>query len=195
MSSAILILIAVIAVIAVGTFWFLRKRQRPLPASLQIGAPLPDFTALTEDGTAIESRQLRGKSAVLLFVRGNWCPFCSAQVENLAGHYKSISNLGARLILITPKPLATTRRVADFFDVDFEFWLDEDLRVARQLDLLLEDSVPKAHREEYGEDTVWPTALVIDGEGIIRFAALSKFLADRPNPETLVRELQRITDH
>jgi len=98
--------------------------------------------------------------------------------------------LGARLILVTPKPLETTRRVAEFYEVEFDFWLDEDLKIAKQLGLLMESAVPSDHRNEYGEDTVWPTALVIDPSGIIRYTELSKFIADRPNPKTLLQELR-----
>jgi len=126
----------------------------------------------------------------MLFVRGNWCPFCSSQVENLTVHYKDIIDLGARLILITPKPLETTRRVAEFFEVEFDFWLDKDLAVTKQLGLLQEYGVPNDHRKEYGDDTIWPTALVIDANGIIRFTELSKNIADRPDPKTLLRELR-----
>ena len=127
---------------------------------------------------------------MILFVRGNWCPFCSSQVENLSANYKDIVDLGARLILVTPKPLETTRRVAEFFKVEFEFWLDDDLAVTRQLGLLMEAGVPNDSRKEYGVDTIWPTALVIDPSGIIRYTELSKFIADRPKPETLLRELR-----
>ena len=51
--------------------------------------------------------------------------FCSKQVKNLTGYYKDIVDLGAKLIVITPKPLETTRRVAQFFEVEFDFWLDD----------------------------------------------------------------------
>ena len=93
--------------------------------------------------------------------------------------------------MVTPRPLETTRRVAEFFEVEFDFWLDDDLSVARQLGLLHESGVPRDYQKEYGEDTVWPTALVIDPDGIICYAELSKNLADRPNPETLLRELRK----
>jgi peroxiredoxin len=113
---------------------------------LRRGQPLPDFHTFDEAGNPIRSTQLHGSAAVILFVRGNWCPFCSSQVENLTVHYKDIIDLGARLILITPKPLETTRRVAEFFEVEFEFWLDDGLAVTKQLDLLQESGVPKDHR-------------------------------------------------
>jgi len=127
-------------------------------------------------------------------VRGNWCPFCSRQVKNLTGYYKDIVDLGAKLILVTPKPLETTQRVAEFFDVEFEFWLDESLAATRELGLLLESAVPKDYYPEYGNDTIWPTSLVIDAEGVIRYVELSKHIIDRPNPKTLLRELQKAID-
>lgn len=138
----------------------------------------------------MRSTELHGTATVMLFVRGNWCPFCSSQVENLTVHYKDIVDLGARLILVTPKPLETTRRVAEFFKVEFDFWLDVDLAVAKQLGLLHKSGVPDDHRKEYGADTVWPTALVIDPSGIIRYTELSKFIVDRPDPKVLSRELR-----
>ena len=94
-------------------------------------------------------------------------------------------------ILVTPKPLETTRRVAEFFEVEFDFWLDDQLTVTRQLGLLLNSGVPGSYEREYGKDTVWPTALVVDAAGIIRYTALSKHISDRPNPTILLREIRK----
>jgi len=55
---------------------------------------------------------------------------------------------------------------------------------------LHKSGVPDDHRKEYGADTVWPTALVIDPSGIIRYTELSKFIVDRPDPKILSRELR-----
>lgn len=168
-----------------------RKSGRPTPAELRRGQPLPDFSASDESGDPVRSTELHGSPAVILFVRGNWCPFCTSQVENLSVHYKDIVDLGARLILVTPKPLETTRRVAEFFEVEFDFWLDADLAVARQLGLLEEAGVPEEHRKEYGDDTLWPTALVVDSNGIISYSNLSKSISDRPDPQALVEVLRK----
>lgn len=187
-------LLVVVTVAAAG-YWYYRtvKAGRAVPEQLERGQPLPQFTARDENGRAVSSGDLRGHAAVLLFVRGTWCPFCSSQVENLAAHYKEINGLGARLILVTPRPLETTRRVARFFDVDFDFWLDDSLEVARDLGLLLEEGVPEDYRREYGADTVWPTALVVDAAGIIRYVRLSKTLADRPDPKEILNAVRHAT--
>ena len=139
-----------------------------------------------EQSNPLSSTNLRGSPSVLLFVRGTWCPFCSKQVKNLTKFYKDINESGAHLILITPKPLDTTRRVADFFDVKFEFWLDESLAIGKQLGLVKESGVPDDYNNEYGQDTLWPTSLIVDGDGVIRHTELSRFIADRPNPEKLL---------
>lgn len=183
--------IFVVALI-IGVVWYMRRQKpgRRTPDILRPGQPLPDFLAIDEQGDPVRSTELVGTATVMLFVRGNWCPFCSSQVENLTSYYKDIVDLGGQLIFVTPKPLETTRRVAEFFEVEFNFWLDDSLVIARQLGLLHEVAVPDSYRKEYGEDTVWPTALVIDRAGIIRFAELSKHISDRPDPKTLLRELR-----
>jgi hypothetical protein len=81
--------------------------------------------------------------------------------------------------------------VADFFRVEFDFWLDDGLAVTKQLGLLLESGVPGSYRKEYGRDTIWPAALVIDAAGIIRFTAVSKRISDRPDPGVLLREIRK----
>jgi peroxiredoxin len=180
------------AIIAAAAYLFYRRPSgRPVPDAIRRGRPIPEFSALDEQGSTIRSTDLIGAPAVLIFVRGNWCPFCNRQVRNLANYYKQITDLGAKLILVTPKPLETTRRVAKFFEVDFDFWLDGSLTATRQLGLLLEAAVPADYRQEYGEDTMWPTSLVIDAAGIIRYVELSKHIIDRPNPKTLLREVQQ----
>lgn len=187
--------IVIISVIVVAlTLWTLRDRFRgkPVPEELRPGNSLPAFSACDEAGNILESSSLRGSSTVLLFVRGTWCPFCSKQVANLTKFYKEITDSGARLVLITPRPLETTRRVADLFEVDFEFWLDDSLAVGKKLGLVQESGVPTDHRDQYGEDTLWPTTLVIDASGIIRHTELSRFIADRPNPEKLLAIVKKL---
>ena len=185
--SNVWIYIIVIALV-VGILFKLRgkARGRPVPDQIKPGQPLPGIEAVDEDGNAVDSSQLAGAPAILLFVRGSWCPFCSKQVANLTRVYKEITDSGAKLILVTPQPLDTTRRVAEIFNVEFDFWLDESLEIAERLGLVLKAGVPAKHRDQYGEDTLWPTSLVVDADGVIQFTELSRFIADRPNPEKLL---------
>jgi peroxiredoxin len=196
MQIAIVSAIAVaIAIFVIGAMIFRKKMGgRAVPDLLRPGQQLPSFIASDENGNQLKSDDLRGRPTVILFVRGTWCPFCSKQVANLTKRYKDINDLGARLILITPKPLKTTRRVAEFFEVEFEFWLDESLEIAKKFGLVLSKGVPADFQTEYGEDTVWPTSLVVDGNGIIRHTSLSKFIVDRPDPNKLLNAVRSIQE-
>jgi peroxiredoxin len=191
LNTALVVAIIIVAALLGAWLWLGKRSLRPIPAELKPGNPLPDFHAVDEHGDPVRSTALHGSPTVILFVRGNWCPFCSAQVKDLTKYYKDIIDLGARLVLLTPKPLETTRRVAEFFEVEFDFWLDESLAITRQLGLLQSTGVPSDYSKEYGRDTIWPTTLIIDAAGIIRYTELSKQISDRPNPETLLRELKK----
>ena len=50
--------------------------------------------------------------------------------------------------------------------------------------------VPSGWHPDYGDDTFWPTALVVDGDGRIVFVELSKFIADRPDPKKLLAAIR-----
>ena len=181
--------------IAVAASMFLYVRRgggRPVPDLLRPGKKLPPFSAIDEDNCERQSGELLGAPAVIIFVRGTWCPFCSAQVETLADAYKEIAALGAKLVLIAPRSLATTRRVADYFDVEFEFWLDSSLDIARQLGLLDEEGVPEEVRTDFGANTIWPTTVVTDADGMIRRTLVARDIADRPDPRTLLKALRKI---
>ena len=192
MSTTTYTALALLAMLGLAAVvWIRRRGLRATPPQLIPGSPLPEFRAVDEQGNPVHSAALHGSPAVILFVRGNWCPFCSRQVSNLTQHYRSIIDLGAKLVLVTPKPLETTRRVAEFFNVEFDFWLDNELAITRKLGLLLESGVPGSYNKEYGKDTIWPTALVVDEAGIISYTALSKHISDRPDPEQLLSEIRK----
>jgi peroxiredoxin len=183
---------AIVALIGIAVVMRRNRGEHPFPDILRPGKPLPEFRALDEQGNPLRSSQLVGSPTVILFVRGSWCPFCNEQVEKLTTSYKDIVDLGAKLILVTPKPLQTTHRVARFFEVEFDFWLDQGLEAAEKLGLLHRTAVPTAYGKEYGKHTVWPTALVVDRFGIIRFAAVAKHVSDRPDPAVLVNVLRKL---
>ena len=72
-------LIAGAAVLGAGFVWY-RRGGRPVPEAMRRGQRLPAFEALDEQGNTLSSTDLAGTPVVMIFVRGNWCPFCSRQV-------------------------------------------------------------------------------------------------------------------
>lgn len=103
------VIFSLVAAALIAAIFLMRSRQdrstgRAPNTALRRGQPLPNFEVTTDSGDSLQAHSIVGTAAVMLFVRGNWCPFCNSQVENLIGHYKEIVDLGARLILVTPRP-------------------------------------------------------------------------------------------
>lgn len=192
MSFTVVWVVAALVIVAGIVVWRRPVRGRATPDALAPGQAFTAFSAVDEHGNEVTEASLKGKPTILLFVRGNWCPFCNAQVADITSHYKEIVDLGGRLVILTPKPLETTRRVAEMYGVDFEFWLDEGLTVTRQFGLLIDGGVPNKSRESFGDDAVWPAAVIIDADGTIRFTELSRAIVDRPSSAKLLSQLKRL---
>ncbi|MEM9171714.1 MAG: redoxin domain-containing protein [Pseudomonadota bacterium] len=186
MNTSMLIAGVVAAFVAVVVVGLQRRKNATAIKALTVGQRLPDFNCILESGESVSSQSLDGQRCVLLFVRGSWCPFCNSQVEQLTQHYRTITANGGRLIIVTPKPLDTTRRVADLFGVEFEYWLDVDLSAAQELGLAQGDPVPTALQAEFGSKTMTPAVVVIDDSRVIRFSYRSRNASDRPDPARFI---------
>lgn len=191
--NGVLIAVAVLLVLAVvGWIMLLGSRSHTNP-HITVGRRLPSFVCKREDGTDVSSDELVGSRSVLVFVRGSWCPFCSTQVQSLTYHYRKITQEGGKLIIVTRTPLDTTRRVADQFKVEFEFWLDENLEAATGLELVDDEDIPERFQGEFGRRTILPTVIVTDSDNIIRYSYRSSKPSDRPEPTRFMSVFEAIS--
>ncbi|HSJ96660.1 MAG TPA: peroxiredoxin family protein [Myxococcota bacterium] len=182
--------VAAFAGLLLYVFWYSRLDRRPSGA-LRVGAPLAEFVLEDERGESVSSLSLRGSAVVWLFYRGNWCPLCMAQIRGIADRYKEIEARGAKVALVSPQPHELTRALAQRFEVPFRFFVDRQGRAARDLGILHEGGVPIGIRG-YDPDTVLPTAIVTDPDGLILLADQTDDYRVRPEPETFLAALDAI---
>ena len=90
-------------------FWYSRLDRSA--TRIKKGQALPEFSALNLDDRPVYSRDLLGKPALLMFYRGNWCPFCVVQVKELAASYRELGDR-TRIVLISPQPAHKARKLA-----------------------------------------------------------------------------------
>ena len=170
-------------------FWYSSFGRR-INERLAPGEQLPRFTARDLEGREVSSDDLLGQPALFMFYRGNWCPFCRAQVKEIIGRYRELLDRGVRVALVSPGDHDLTRRVADIFNIPFNFWVDEDLAAARTLGIADVDGVPAGPlRGRYGRDTVLPTVVITDARGRILFSDQTQNYRVRPEPEIFLRVL------
>jgi peroxiredoxin Q/BCP len=144
-----------------------------------VGERAPDFTLHTLDGRSIELNQLTGQSGVVLLVLRGWpgyqCPICSRQVHDFVAHAGEFSAKKVQVLMVYPGPAEQLKAHAQEFladkqwPADFLFVTDPDYTFTNAYGL----------RWKKAKETAYPSTFVIDREGIVQFAHVSKTHSDR----------------
>jgi len=156
------------------------SRQK-IPAK---GEKAPDFALNTPDGSPISLSKLTAKSPVVLIVLrgfpGYQCPLCAMQVSNLIAHTKELEAAKAQVLLVYPGPGEGLDSKANEFlkmkgfrgaklPEQFSYVTDPDYKFTLAYGL----------RWDAPRETAYPSTFVIDQDGIIRYAKISKTHGDR----------------
>jgi peroxiredoxin len=161
--------------------------------TLEIGKKIPSVSFKRPDGSSISIETFLGAPAIFLFYRGNWCPFCMAQMKELAKEYQKIKDQGAALVFVSPQSPKHTKSLAKKFDIPAHFLMDENLEAAKTLQLFHKKGTPRGFEVlGYDSDNVLPTLVVLDKEGIIRFADLTDNYRIRPEPSQYLKLLEQL---
>ena len=168
-------------------FWYSRL-DRSTPSVVALGATLPDLELVDGEGSVVTPTP--GKHGLYMFVRGNWCPLCMAQVEEIASQYRELEARGVEVFLISRQPAAKTRALAKRFDAPIRFCVDEDGTLARRLGIEHIGGVPFLMGQlGYGSDSVLPTVVISDPSRRIIFVDLTDNYRVRPEPSTFLAAL------
>lgn len=168
-------------------FWY-SVLDRPAPAVIAVGETLPELELVDEEGVRVTPSP--GKHGLYMFVRGNWCPLCMAQVREIAAQYRELEDRGVEIFLIARQPEAHTRALAKRFDVPIKFCVDADGRLARRLNIEHVGGLPFLMGAlGYQADSVLPTVVIADPSRKIVFADLTDNYRVRPEPDTFLRAL------
>jgi peroxiredoxin len=171
-------------------FWYSRF-GRIESMQLGVGNKLPEFSLRDTAGNEVGSADLSGSPAVLLFYRGNWCPFCMAQIREIVSRYQEMDDLGIKVLLISPQPDVHTKHLAGMHDVPFHFLIDAENQLAESLGIAIDNGVPMGVPGGYDPDTVMPTVVVTNASGTIVFSDQTDNYRVRPEPDVFLAILRR----
>ena len=120
---AVAIAAAGLATLLAYPYWY--SRQHVPAATIKVGTKIPRFPLVSLDGSEVSSDIFATGSRVIMFYRGNWCPFCMVQVR----HWPNSTGLerrGVGVALISPQRAGETVELANRFDIPMEFYVDRD---------------------------------------------------------------------
>ena len=102
------------------------------PEGLKVGDKAPDFAAKDQSGRVVSLKEaLKRGPVVMLFYRGQWCPFCNKQLSHYSDSLALISAKGATVLAITPETGENVKKTVEKAKANFPVLEDEGLTIMK----------------------------------------------------------------
>ncbi len=168
-------------------YWY-SNNGRLFSHILSIGKKLPHFTIKDIHNKQVSTADLSQQPALFMFTRGNWCPLCMAQINEVVAAYKELDALGVQVVIIASQPEKNTQDLAARFDVPFMFLIDKDQQLGKQLGIIHNNGLPFGFQVlGHESDQYYPTIVATDKTGTIIYSDQTSNYRVRPEPENLIK--------
>ncbi len=155
--SGILLLVLFAALIV----WFglFRADANPPESVVEEGQPAPDFTLQDQKGKPVTLSEQRGKWVVLYFYPKDDTPGCTKEACSFRDNLLAIQQLDARILGISVDSVASHKKFAEKFKLNFPILADDRHQVTAKYGVLSNFMGMKVARR---------STVIIDPQGIIR---------------------------
>ena len=173
------------------------------PGGLPVNAEAPDFNAKDQTGEVINLKsQLEKNTVVLVFYRGEWCPFCNKELKALEDSLKYITDKGAIVLAISPEDPVNISKTIDKTKASYSILHDEGLNIMNSYKVSFKvDSntvekyknfgidFDKANGKLNGASLPIPAVYIINKKGIIIYRFFDEDYRNRPSVKELLDNL------
>ncbi len=172
------------------------------PIGLNVGDMAPDFTAKNQSNKEVHLKEiLKSGSVVLLFYRGEWCPYCNRQLKALEDSMALISAKGVNIVAISPEKLENISKTIEKTKVTFSIVSDENskimnaYKVAFELDEKTTEKYKgyginlKERNGSNGNNLPVPAVYIINKEGKITYRYFDINYKNRVSVQEILRNL------
>ncbi|RXQ93889.1 AhpC/TSA family protein [Ancylomarina salipaludis] len=181
----------------------LSSHAQKTKCSLKIGQKAPRFVALDQNGVKIKSTAiLKEKQLIVVFYRGQWCPFCNRHLSELQDHLEDFKKAGAQLIAITPEKTENIDKTIEKTKADFPILWDKDNLIMKTfgVDFILAKDLQERYKQ-YGVDLnkangnpsqtlPVPATFVIGKNGKIKFIQYDPNYKNRSTAQEILNHLK-----
>jgi peroxiredoxin len=172
------------------------------PEGLFIASKAPDFKATDQNGQEVRLKEVLKKGKVILvFYRGQWCPYCNRFLTRLQDSLQLINEKGATLIAVSPEKTENISKTAEKTKAGFSILHDEGLKIMKAYDVEFE--VPENTVTRYrnsgidveknngsnGKYLPVPAVYVIDKEATVIYRFFESDYKKRPDVKDLLNQL------
>jgi peroxiredoxin len=124
------------------------------PNGLTVNSVAPDFTAKDQNGKTINLKsELKKNEVVVVFYRGEWCPFCNKELKALEDSLQWIRSKGAIVLAISPEKSENISKTIEKTKASYSILHDEGLKIMKSYDVAFQvDSLTLTKYKAYGID-------------------------------------------
>src|SRR6187551_3500441 len=102
------------------------------PEGLFINSKAPDFKATDQYGNEIRLKDvLKDSIVVLIFYRGQWCPYCNKQLKKLEDSLQLIKDKKAKLIAVTPEKTEYISKTIEKTKASYSLLYDKEMKIMK----------------------------------------------------------------
>jgi peroxiredoxin len=176
-------------------------------SGLAVGDQAPGFSLPDAIGRPVSlGERLSTGPVVLVFYRGEWCPYCNTYLRALQAALPEIEARKASLLAVSPQSPDHSLSITEKADLGFDVLSDVDQAVIRAYRVQftvpadLQDlhmNVFRADLRDHTADRSWqlpvPATFVIDRDRVVRAAHVSADYRTRMEPASLIAALDKLT--
>ncbi|HEX4876690.1 MAG TPA: peroxiredoxin-like family protein [Chitinophagaceae bacterium] len=172
------------------------------PEGLFIGSRAPDFKAKDQNGNDVRLKDLLKKGkVVLVFYRGQWCPYCNRELSRIQDSLQFISDKGATVVAVSPEKQENIAKTVEKTKAEYPVLYDEGLKIMKSYDVEFE--VPENTITRYrnanidieknnganGKYLPVPAVYIIDKESTVTYRFFDADYKKRPWVKDLLNNL------
>ncbi|HEX9511421.1 MAG TPA: peroxiredoxin-like family protein [Puia sp.] len=125
--------IALLVILLTGGFFLWAQEG---PKGLEVNSMAPDFKAADQHGKSISLKtQLKKGPVVLVFYRGQWCPYCNKELKALEDSMTQLTAKGASIIAVSPEKQENISKTIEKTKADYPILHDEGLRIMKSYEV------------------------------------------------------------
>ena len=174
------------------------------PEGLFINSKAPDFKLKDQNGIEVNLKDLRKKgTVVILFYRGNWCPYCNKELKRFQDSLQLITSKGASLVAITPEASEGISKTIEKTGATFPILYDADLKVSKGYAVTYDvDEKITARYKNFGNDLLEinkqkgkavlpvPAVYVVNSDGAVTYRFFDADYKKRPSVKAILDEIK-----
>jgi len=152
------------------------------PQGIGMNDKAPVFIAKDQNGKQVSLKnELKNGAVVVVFYRGQWCPYCNKQLMALQDSLGFIKEKGATLIAVSPEKPINISKTVEKTKAAYSVLFDDGLKIMKSYDVAFSvDSTTIEKYKKFGIDFYdangsngatlpVPAVYIINKEGIIIF--------------------------